>query len=57
MDCVFEELAFINVFDSQYVPIYLLRFIRGKRLKVFKMRELLHVLGLLFKQCNFLWKK
>jgi hypothetical protein len=54
MDCAFEKLAFINAFDSQYVRIYLLRFIRGKRLKVFKMRKLLHVFGLLFKQCT-LW--
>jgi hypothetical protein len=30
--------------------IYLLRFIRDKQLKVFKMRELLRVFGLLFKQ-------
>jgi hypothetical protein len=56
MDTVFEKLAFIDVFDSQYVPIYLLRFIRGKRLKVFKMRKLCHVFGLLFKQCKFLGK-
>jgi hypothetical protein len=52
MNYVFEKLSFINVFDSQYVQIYLLRFIRGKRSNVFKMRKLLHVFGLLFKQCT-----
>jgi hypothetical protein len=57
MDCVFEKLAFINVFNQQYVPIYLLRFIPGKRLKGFKIRKLLHVFGSLFKQCTILGEK
>jgi hypothetical protein len=57
MDCGFEKLAFINVFGSQCVLIYLLRFIRGKLLKVFKMWKLLQVFGLLFKQCTIFWEE
>jgi hypothetical protein len=48
--------VFIYVFDSQYVQIYLLRFIRGKRLKVSEMRKLLHDLDYCLNYVQFLEK-
>jgi hypothetical protein len=41
MDCIFEKLAFLNVLHSQYVRIHLLRFSRGRRLKVCKIRNII----------------
>jgi hypothetical protein len=41
----FEKFAFINVFHSNMFGSILLRFSRGRRFKVCKLRKLLHVLG------------
>jgi hypothetical protein len=41
MDYIFEKLAFINVFHSRYVLIHVLRFSRGRRLKVCKIRKII----------------